>query len=67
MVIVGSRRSQSDRPGELFAIRLSGAGFRDVSALTLGQSRRGIWEFPKIRGTLSWGPYNRILLFRVLY
>ena len=25
------------------------------------------WEFPKIRGTLFWGPYNRILLFRVLY
>ena len=18
-----------------------------------------IWEFPKIRGTLSWGPYNK--------
>ena len=25
-----------------------------------------IWEFPKIRGTSSWGPYKRILLFRVL-
>ena len=21
--------------------------------------RLGIWEFPKIRGTLFWGPYNR--------
>ena len=19
----------------------------------------GIWEFPKIRGTLFWGPYNK--------
>ena len=27
----------------------------------------GISEFPKLRGTLLWGPYNRILLFRVLY
>ena len=26
-----------------------------------------IWEFPKIGGTLFWGPYNKILLFRVLY
>ena len=26
-----------------------------------------IWEFPKIRGTLSWGPITRILLCRVLY
>ena len=25
------------------------------------------WEFPKIRGTLFWGPLTRILLFRVLY
>ena len=26
------------------------------------------WEFPKIRGTLFWGPFLiRILLFRVLY
>ena len=27
------------------------------------------WEFPKIRGTLFWGPcvFIRILLFRVLY
>ena len=24
-------------------------------------------EFPKIRGTLFWGPYNNDLLFRVLY
>ena len=24
------------------------------------------WEFPKIRGTLSWGPYNKDLLCRVL-
>ena len=25
------------------------------------------WEFLKIGGTLFWGPYIRILLFRVLY
>ena len=26
-----------------------------------------IWEFPKIRGTLFWGPYNKDLLSRLLY
>ena len=26
-----------------------------------------IWEFPKIRGTLFWGPCNTDLQFRVLY
>ena len=34
------------------------------------QQRTGpIWEFPEIRGTLFWDPYNLIrnLLFRVLY
>ena len=29
--------------------------------------RFGIWEFPKIRGTLFWDLKRRILLFRVLY
>ena len=26
-----------------------------------------VWEFPKIRGTLFWSPYNKALLIRVLY
>ena len=29
--------------------RTSGCGFGDF----------GIWEFPKIGGTLLWGPYNK--------
>ena len=33
----------------------------------LGSVSQAIWEFPKVRGTFFGGPYNRILLFRVLY
>ena len=32
--------------------------------------QRGIWEFPKIRGTSFGGPYNKdpnFLIFTVLY
>ena len=28
----------------------------------------GVWEFPKIRGTLFWGPDNKDrILFRIVY
>ena len=25
----------------------------------IGLDRENIWDFPKIRGALSWGPYNK--------
>ena len=28
--------------------------------------KAGIWEFPKIRGTLFWGPYSKDPTIRVL-
>ena len=35
-------------------------GFRvNVASLVVGLRLRLIWEFPKIRGTLFWGPYHK--------
>ena len=32
---------------------------RCVQRTSIEQGSFGIWEFPKIRGTLFWGPYNK--------
>ena len=38
---------------------LQGLGFRAPGARGRVQGFSGVWEFPKIRGTLFWGPYDK--------
>ena len=40
----------------MFWALTSGLGSQDLKSQGLGFR---IWEFPKIRGTLFWGPYNK--------
>ena len=44
--------------------RVWAEGLRASEKFGSSRSRR---QFPKIWGTVFWGPYNRILLCRVLY
>ena len=37
----------------------TGLGFRAPGARGRVQGFSGVWEFPKIRGTLFWGPYDK--------
>ena len=51
-------------------VRYARATIQVATILTVYNSgSKLIWEFPKIRDTLSWGPYIiiTILLFRVPY
>ena len=43
----------------LFILRLRASGLRVSCLKHPNINTKRIWEFPKIRGTLFWGPYNK--------